>query len=127
MKRSMGGGAHRGPVAIQRQRRTLRFVQGLLVVIAAGLLMVAGYQWGRADGYEFGRADSELEGSPPPSAMQVIALGVLGGAALSAALALQGKGGIRIPTPARLEELAGRAEKVAIERAEAAAAEKPAD
>jgi hypothetical protein len=115
----MGGGAHRGPVGIQRQRRTLRFVQGLLVVIAAGLLLVAGYQWGRADADESGG-----DGSPAPSAMQVVALAVLGTAAFGAAIALQGRGGIRIPTPARLEELAGRAETVAIERAEQAAAEK---
>jgi hypothetical protein len=124
MKRSMGGGAHRGPVGIQRQRRTLRFVQGLLVLIAAGLLLVAGYQWGRADGYESGRSTGG-EGPPGPSAMQVIALTVLGTAAFGAAIALQGRGGIRIPTPARLDELAGRAEKVAIERAEQAAAENP--
>lgn len=109
----MGGGAHRGPVGLTRQRRTLRFVQGLLVVIAVGLLIVAGYQWGRTDGV--------AEGTRPPSAMQVIGLSVLGASAFAAALALQGRGGIRVPTPARLEELAGRAEKVAIERAEAAA------
>jgi hypothetical protein len=123
----MGGGAHRGPVGIQRQRRTLRFVQGLLVVIAAGLLVVAGYQWGRADGFESAQGGNG-DGPRPPSAMQVVALALLGTAALSGALALQGHGGIRIPTPARLEELAGRAEKVALERAEhAATANKPAD
>lgn len=110
----MGGGAHRGPVGLTRQRRTLRFVQGLLVLIAAGLLLVAGYQWGRADG-------ASADGTRSPSAMQVIALAALGTAAFGAAIALQGSGGIRIPTPARLEELAGRAEKVAIERAEEAA------
>ena len=113
----MGGGAHRGPVGLTRQRRTLRFVQGLLVLIGAALLLFAGYQWGRA-----GDTDSDVRA---PSAMQVVALGVLGTAAFAAALALQGRGGIRIPTPARLEELAGRAEKIAIERAEQAAAEKP--
>ena len=121
----MGGGAHRGPVGIQRQRRTLRFVQGLLVVIAAGLLVVAGYQWGRSDGFEAGRGDIGEARSRPPSAVQVVVLTVLGTAAFGAAIALQGRGGIRVPTPARLEELAGRAEKVAIERAEQAAAEKP--
>jgi hypothetical protein len=120
----MGGGAHRGPVGLQRQRRTLRFVQGLLVVIAAGLLLVAGYQWGRADGDEPGRGGIGDE-PRPPSAMQVVALTVLATAFFGVAIALQGRGGIRIPTPARLEELAGRAEKVAIQRAEQAAAENP--
>ena len=36
MKRQMAGGAHRGPVAPNRQRRTIRFVQLLLVLAAAG-------------------------------------------------------------------------------------------
>ena len=93
-------------------------MQGLLVVIAAGLLLVAGYQWGRSE-------DASASGSPSPSAMQVVALALLGTASFAGAISLQGRGGIRIPTPARLDELAGRAEKVAIERAEQAAAEKP--
>jgi hypothetical protein len=117
----MGGGAHRGPVAVTRQRRTLRFVQGLLVVIAAGLLLFAGHQWGRSSGFEDARAAAGLGGPAQPSAMQVIALAVLGLSALGVAVALQGPGGIRIPTPARLDELAGRAESVALERAEQAA------
>ena len=77
MKRSMGGGAHRGPVGITRQRRTLRFVQGLLVVIAAGLFLFAGYQWGR--GTDLARL-APLVGEEPrhPSAVQVFALSVLG-------------------------------------------------
>ena len=124
MKRSMGGGAHRGPVGITRQRRTLRFVQGLLVLIAAALLVFAGYQWGRAGGFDAARAAGESGGPTAPSAVQVVALTVLGLTALGVALALQGQGGIRIPTPARLDELAGRAEAVAVERAEQAATEK---
>jgi hypothetical protein len=119
----MGGGAHRGPVGITRQRRTLRFVQGLLVLIAAGLLLFAGHQWGRASGFDDARAAGDAGGPTPPSGIQVIALGVLGASALAAALALQGSGGIRIPTPARLDELAGRAEATAVERARAAATE----
>jgi hypothetical protein len=119
----MGGGAHRGPVAVTRQRRTLRFVQGLLVVIAAGLLVFAGHQWGRSSGFEDARAVADLGGPKQPSAIQVIVLTVLGLAALGAAVALQGPGGIRIPTPARLDELAGRAEAVAVERAGEVASE----
>jgi hypothetical protein len=118
----MGGGAHRGPVGITRQRRTLRFVQGLLVLIAAGLLLFAGYQWGRAGGFDDARSSGDSGGPTAPSALQVIALAVLGTGALVAALSLQGSGGIRVPTPARLDELAGRAESVAVERARRAAA-----
>jgi hypothetical protein len=59
--------------------------------------------------------------------MQVAALAVLGTAALVTALALQGSGGIRVPTPARLDELAGRAESVAVERARKAAATSTSD
>ena len=96
------------------------------MVIAAGLLLFAGHQWGKAGGFDAGRrAGLTGDSPPPPSAMQVIALSVLGLAAGAAALGLQGRGGIRIPTPARLDELAGRAEAVAVERAERAAAENP--
>jgi hypothetical protein len=119
----MGGGAHRGPVGITRQRRTLRFVQALLVLVAASLLLFAGYQWGRAGGFADAHTAGTAGGPTPPSGVQVVALGVLGAAALTAALALQGSGGIRVPTPARLDELAGRAEAAAVERARKAATE----
>ena len=118
----MGGGAHRGPVAITRQRRTLRFVQGLLAVLGAGLLILAAYQWARSNDFDETRPDRAAGGPTAPSTGQVAALAVLGAAGLGAAWLLQGPGGVRIPTPARLEELAGRAEAAAVERAEQSAA-----
>ena len=120
MKRSMGGGAYRGPVAITRQRRTLRFVQGLLVAVGIALLFFAGNQWARSNGFDDAAAN-RAGGPTPPSTGEVVALALLGAGALAAARVLQGPGGIRIPTPARLEELAGRAEAAAVERAEQAA------
>jgi hypothetical protein len=123
MKRSLGGGAHRGPVAHGRQRRTIRFVQILLVLLAAGMLVFAGYSAGRRSGYDAGtRAGSE---TPPqrPAAAQTVVLSILGLAALGGAVALQGSGGVRIPTPSRLDELAGRAESAAVQRAEQMAAD----
>jgi hypothetical protein len=113
----MGGGAHRGPVAVTRQRRTLRFVQGLLVVLGAGLILFAAFQWSRS-----GDARAAPVGGPTaPSAGEIVSLAILGLAALGAARLLQGPGGVRMPTPARLEELAGRAEAAAVERAEKSA------
>ena len=47
-------------------------------------------------------------------------LAILGVGFLTAAVLLQGDGGVRMPVPARLEELTGRAESTAIERAETA-------
>ena len=123
MKRSMTGGAHRGPVAHGRQKKTIRFVQILLVLLAAGLLVFAGYSAGRRSGYDAGtRAGEE---SPPrrPAVAQTIVLSILGLAALGGAVALQSGDGVRIPTPSRLDELAGRAESAAMQRAEELAAE----
>ena len=97
-------------------------VQGLLVVIAAGLLMFAGYSLGRSSGYEDGRRSGEIGAPSEPSFGEVLVPGLLGLGALAGALLLQGPGGIRMPTPARLDELADRAEEAAIGRAEEAAA-----
>lgn len=119
----MGGGTHRGPVGLRRQRRTIRFVQILLVLAAAGLLMFAGYGLGRSSGYDAGRQAGQIDAPRRPSNAQPVVLGVLGLAALAGALFLQGDGTVRVPTPARLEELVGRAESQAIERAEKIAAE----
>ena len=121
----MVGGAHRGPVAHSRQRRTLRLVQGLLVVIAAGLLMFAGYGLGRSRGYDEGSQKGELGAPDEPGLAEVLVPALLGLSALGGALLLQGQGGIRMPTPARLEELAGRAEQAAIDKAESVAATNP--
>lgn len=114
----MAGGAHRGPVAPTRQRRTLRFIQLLLVLTAAGLVAFAGYSYGRVDGYDAGKRATDLDPPRPPSAVQTIVLVVLGGLALTGAALLQDGSSVRIPTPARLDDLAGRAEQSAIERAE---------
>ena len=121
MKRSMGGGAHRGPVAPTRQRRTIRFVQILLLLTAAGLLMFAGYSWGLVNGYEDGTRAGAIDAPREPSPWQPVVLVVLGGIAIRGAFALQDSSGVRMPTPARLDDLAGRAEHAAIQRAEEAA------
>jgi hypothetical protein len=123
MKRSMGGGTHRGPVGLRRQRRTIRFVQILLVLTAAGLLLFAGYALGRTSGYDAGVAAGEIDAPRRPSSVQTLVLGALGLGALAGAVFLQGDGTVRVPTPARLEELVGRAESQAIERAEKIAEE----
>ncbi|MDQ3662659.1 MAG: hypothetical protein M3454_16715 [Actinomycetota bacterium] len=120
MKRSLGGGAHRGPVAHARQRRSIRIVQALLLLCAAGLLLFAGYSWGLSSGYEQGARASNLDPPTRSNTGQTVALGVLASAALGAALALQGSG-VRIPAPARLDDLTARAEQAAVERAERAA------
>ena len=117
----MTGGTHRGPLGLRRQRRTIRFVQILLVVAAAALLLFAGYAWGRSSGFDAGARAGEIDAPRRPSAAQAIVLSLLGLAALGGALMLQGDGTVKIPTPARLDELAGRAERQAIERAEKAA------
>jgi hypothetical protein len=126
MKRTMTGGTHRGPLGLRRQRRTIRFVQIVLLVTAAALLLFAGYAWGRSAGYDAGARAGEIDAPSEPSGAQTLVLSVLGLAALGGALALQGDGTVRIPTPARLDELAGRAERQAIERAEQAAGDGPA-
>ena len=90
-------------------------------MVAAGLLMFAGYSLGRAAGFEEARRGDVLEAPRKPPATQTIVLAVLGLAAGVGALLLQGERGVRMPTPARLEELAGRAEAEAVERAERAA------
>lgn len=79
----------------------MRFVQALLVVIAAGLLMSAGYSMGRSAAV---RSD-DLTPARSPGAGQTIVLAVLGLGALGAALALQGGGGVRLLTPRRLREM----------------------
>lgn len=131
MKRSIGGGAHRGPVAHSRQRRTIRFMQGLLVVVAAGLLMLAGYSWGRASGFDDGKRAGEVGGPKEPGIGATVVLAGFGLGALAGAFFLGGPEGVRIPRPARLEELAGRAEAAAVDRAGRPAArtddEKPSE
>jgi hypothetical protein len=124
MKRQAIAGTVRGPVGVNRQRRTLRLVQVILVLIAAGLLMFGGYALGKSAGYEDGQSSDELGGPSKPGIAETIVPVVLGLGALGAAIALQGPSGLRMPTPARLDELAGRAEDAAIDRAETTASER---
>lgn len=123
MKRQTLGGAHRGPVAPTRQRRTIRIVQILLVLTACGCLLLSGYNLGRVSGFEDGRRADAFDAPKEPSSLQTVVLIVLGAVAAGAAVLLQGDGTVRVPTPASLDELATRAEQVALERAEAAAKE----
>jgi len=89
------------------------------VLIAAGLLLWAGYSWGKSAGYEEGRGAEDIGAPAAPSATQTVVLATLGAGALLGALLLQGgPETVRIPTPARLDELTGRAESVAVSRAE---------
>ena len=118
MKRSVGGGAHRGPVAPARQRRTLRLMQAIFVALAAGLLLLAGYNWGRAAGFDEGRSARGIDASAPPSPVQTVVLAALGAGSLAAAFLLQKDGAVRMPTPAKLDALAGRAEQAMVEKAE---------
>ena len=111
----MAGGSHRGPVAHERQTRTIRLMQILFVLIAVGLGAYALATFRSAEGDLIG-------GRHDPGNAQPIVLVVLAAGSLAAAGALGGKG-VRIPTPARLEELVGRAENAAVERAEQIAAE----
>lgn len=125
MKRAMTGGAHRGPVAHGRQRRTIRLMQAVLVIVAAALLLFAGYSWGRTNGFDDARASDQISFPRAPGAGQVIVPAALALVAIGTAVWLGGPGGVRIPTPARLEELAGRAEDAAVRRAENAAESRP--
>jgi hypothetical protein len=125
VKRAALGGAHRGPVAPTRQRRTIRFVQALLALVAVCLFVLAGYNLGRVTGYGEALRAGQIDAPAEPSGAETAVLIVLGGIALGGAWLLGTGGAVRIPTPARLEQLAGRAESVALQRAEEAAAENP--
>lgn len=93
-------------------------MQGILVGAASALLVYAGFAAARVSGSEQNVA---IDAQPAPSIMQPVALGVAAVIALVVAALLGGRRGVRLPTPARLDELAGRAERVAVERAEAVA------
>ncbi len=93
------------------------------MLCAAGLLLWAGFAWGLRSGYARGAQASEIDPPVRSNMAQTVVLGVLGVGALGAALALQGPG-VRIPVPARLDDLTARAEKAAVERAERAATDR---
>ena len=112
-------------MGLRRQKRTIRGVQILLVVIAAGLLVFSGYSLGRVAGYDDGTQSGEIGAPRRPSNAQTLVVAILGLAALGGAFFLQADRAVRLPTPARLDELAGRAESAAIDRAEQAASERP--
>lgn len=99
MKRAAVGGAHRGPVAPTRQRRTIRFVQLSLIALSLGLVVFGIYSFGQR------------------TVSQAVVLVVLGAVFGGAAFLLADGPSVRVPTPARLDELAGRAEQVAIQKA----------
>lgn len=112
------GGAHRGPVGASRQRRTIRLVQVLLVLISGALMVFAGYSLGRVDGFRTAQASTSFDRPRPPSVAQPVVLMILGAVAIVAAASLQKGESVRMPTPARLDEFVGRAERTAIEKAE---------
>ena len=120
MKRAALGGAHRGPVAPTRQRRTIRFVQALFILFAVGLFVFAGYSFGRSAGYEDGARAGDIDAPSEPSSIQGVVLVLLGGISLASGMLLSSGGAVRVPTPARLDELVGRAEAVALSKAEEA-------
>jgi hypothetical protein len=98
VKRQAIAGSHRGPVAPTRQRRTIRFVQITLVLIALGLVAFGAYSV----------AERTIS--------QAVSLILVGVVAAGGAFLLSDGPSVRVPTPARLDELAGRAEKVAIDK-----------
>ena len=98
-------------------------MQGLLIAIAAGLLMFAGYSWGRSTGFDQGRAADTIDAPAEPGAMQTVVLVILGAGALAGAFLLQRDGAVMVPTPAKLDALAGRAERAMVEKAEQIAGE----
>jgi hypothetical protein len=97
-------------------------MQAIFIVIAAALLVFAGYSWGRSSGFDAGRRD-DIDAPRPPSAVQAVVLAMLGVGSMAAALSLGGREGVRIPTPSRLDDLAGRAQATAVQRAQRAARE----
>ena len=80
-------------------------------------MLFAGYSFGRHTGFNEARARDSIEVPRKPSLVQPVALVILGGVTILAALVLE-RGGLQPPTPARLDELVGRAEGAAIDRAE---------
>jgi ABC-type dipeptide/oligopeptide/nickel transport system permease subunit len=91
-------------------------VQLLLVLVSGALMMFAGYSLGRYSGYVEGRAEDAIDVPRRPSLVQPAVLVVLGGISIVVALILE-RGGLQPPTPARLDELVGRAEAAAVDRA----------
>ena len=127
MKRPMLGGAHRGPVALDRQRRTIRLVQIILVLVGVGLIVSAGYSFMHVVGYEAPSGSASFERPRPPSLVEPVVLAILGAVSMAVAASLGLGRTVKLPTPARPEEFVGRAEGAAIERAELTAQESRAE
>lgn len=98
MKRAATGGAHRGPVAPTRQRKAIRFVQLTLIALGLAAFVFSVYSF------------------TARTIPQALVLAVLGAVFAGGAYLLSDGPSVRIPTPARLDELAGRAEQVAIQK-----------
>lgn len=92
------------------------------ILFAIGLFVFAGYSFGRSTGYDAGARAEEIDAPAEPSLTQGVVLVVLGSVALIGGMLLDAGGAVRIPTPARLDDLVGRAEAVALQKAEEAAA-----
>lgn len=80
-------------------------MQALLVAVGAALLLFAGHAWGRIAASGEAEPADELDARRAPPAAQVIVPAVLGLGALVAAISLQSGGGVRLPTPARLDRM----------------------
>ena len=100
-------------------------MQGLLVAMAAALLLFAGYSWGRSAGYDRGLAAGDIDAHSTPSTTQTVVLVSLGAGSLAGAFLLQRDGVPVVPTPAKLDTLAGRAEQAMIEKADSISAPSP--
>lgn len=122
MKRAALGGAHRGPVAPTRQRRTIRFIQALLILFGLGLFVFAAFSFQDLVRFDPAQDAGSFDSPRAPSVVQPLVLLAIGSVFLAGGILLGGRT-VRVPTPARLEELVGRAESVALERAEDAAKE----
>jgi hypothetical protein len=99
-------------------------MQVLFYAFALGLFAFAAYSIAEVSGFE--RA-AGFDAPAAPTWGRAIALGILGAVSLGAALVLRDGHSVRIPTPARIDELADRAEATALERARAIAEEQSAD
>ncbi len=85
-------------------------MQALFVLIAIGTIALAS-------------VDPNGVGAHDPGLSRPISLVILAVVSLFAARSLGGRSGVKIPTPARLDELVGRAEQAAVQRAELSAGE----
>jgi hypothetical protein len=98
-------------------------MQIIFVSFACAAIVWAIFSFADVVGHE---SATRFDAPAPPSWGQPIALVLLGAVSLGAAFILQDGRSVRIPTPAKLDELAGRAEATAVERARQIAEEQSA-